>query len=131
MVDQYLISAEEASQILHHHKKYIYKLQDRGILKGFKVRGKWFFLRSDVEKLSYMNKDNEIIKGNEHTENDIPLVIHKEPENVDTELFDALVKHAAKLAMLDNLKKHNCIDDSEYARIKNYINKQFKKANNR
>jgi hypothetical protein len=129
MVDQYLISAEEASQILHHHKKYIYKLQDRGILKGFKVRGKWFFLRSDVEKLSYMNKDNQIIKENEPSEEDITMPVHKEPENVDTELFEALVRHAAKLSMLDKLKRHNCIDDSEYVRIKNYINKQFKNNN--
>ena len=128
MVDQYLISAEEASQMLHHHRKYIYKLQECGKLKGFKVRGKWFFYRSDVEKLSNMEKDNESTKECDDKETISPVVIHEEPANVDTEQFDALVRHAAKLAMLDNLRKHNCINDSEYQKIKNSLNKKFKRA---
>ena len=131
MSDQYLISAEEASKILHHHRKYIYKLQDCGILKGFKVRGKWFFLRSDVEKLSQADKDNESIKENAYTGVDMPLMVHEEPASVDTELFEALVRHAAKLSMLDNMKKHNCINDSEYTKIKNSLNKQYQKNRSR
>ena len=131
MVDQYLISTYEASQILHHHRKYIYKLQDCGMLKGFKVSGKWFFLRSDVEKLLNMEKDNESINENEQTEDAIPLVVHEEPSSVDTESFDALIRYAAKLSMLDNLKKHNCINDSEYIKIKDSITKQYKRIQSR
>ena len=131
MVDQYLISTYEASQILHHHRKYIYKLHDCGILKGFNVSGKWFFLRSDVEKLLNMEKDNESINENEQTEDAIPLVVHEEPSSVDTESFDALIRYAAKLSMLDNLKKHNCINDSEYIKIKDSITKQYKRIQSR
>ncbi len=121
MIEQHLISAEEASQILHHHKKYIYKLREQGELEGYKVKGKWFFLRRDVEKLGDIPKN--IIRNTEKNLSDIVNVKYSES---DTEYFDRLIKYAAKLSMLNRLKKEKYLTENEYERIKNKIKKVHK-----